>query len=161
MLLPYTTLTYYGEGAAASFPADAIGVLSADIQGLSKAQSTITAQGIVSNAKATRLKNSPATLTGQGLITNALPKARARVLSTIKVNELSQDDVTGAVLEAKVEGGLSLKQALRILLAHAAGNATGLEGSTPVFKSAVDNTKTRIAGTYTSGTRTVSTLDGS
>lgn len=161
MLLPYTTLTYYGEGAAASFPADAVGVLSADIGAYGKARSTVLATATMPQAHVTGLKNSPATLSGQGLVTQALPKARANPAATIKVNSLSQDDVTGAVLEATVEGGLSLKQALRILLAHAAGNATGLEGSNPVFKSAVDNTKTRIAGTYTSGTRTVSTLDGS
>lgn len=160
MLLPYTTLTYYGEGAAACFPADAVGVVAADIKGFGKSTSTATAAGIVSNAKATTLKNSPATLTGQGLMTGALPKARARVLSIIKVNELSQDDVTGAVLEAKVEGSLSLKEALRILLAHAAGDATGLESGSPAFKSQ-DGTKTRIGGTYSAGTRTVNTIDAS
>lgn len=160
MLLPYTTLTYYGEGAAACAPADAVGVVSAGIRCYGRPTSTVTAFGVVSNAKATTLKNSPATLTGQGLMTNALPKARARVLSVIKVNELSQDDVTGAVLEAKVEGSLSLKEALRILLAHAAGDATGLESGSPVFKSQ-DGTKTRISGTYVAGTRTVETVDGS
>jgi hypothetical protein len=56
--------------------------------------------------------NRPATLAGVGAVTNALPKGRARPTATIKVNALSQDDVTGAVLEAFVEPGLTLKQAL-------------------------------------------------
>lgn len=74
------------------------------------------------------------------------------------VSELSQDDVTGAVLEAPIEGDLTLKQALRILLAHAAGDATGLDGN-PAFKS-LDGSKTRVGGTIASGTRTITTLDG-
>lgn len=160
MLLPYTTLVYFGEGAAASFPADAAGAMLADIKGTGKSQAVIGAGGAFVGAHVTGLKNSPATIEGLGLMTNALPKALARVLSTIKVNELSQDDVTGAVLEAKVEGSLSLKEALRILLAHAAGDATGLESGSPVFKSQ-DGTKTRISGTYVAGTRTVETVDGS
>jgi hypothetical protein len=90
------------------------------------------------------------------------PRKRIRPALSVSIGgALTQDGVTGAVLEAPVEGDISLKQALRILLAHAAGNATGLEGSSPVFKSAVDSAKTRIAGTYSSGTRTVTTLDGS
>jgi hypothetical protein len=89
------------------------------------------------------------------------PRKRQRFALSVSIGgALTQDGVTGAVLESKVEGDLTLKQALRILLAHAAGNATGLEGASPVFKS-MDGSKTRIAGSYTSGTRTVTTLDGS
>lgn len=69
-------------------------------------------------------------------------------------------DLTGAVLEARVEGDVTLKQALRILLAHAAGDATGLEGPSAIFKS-LDGTKNRIVGTYSAGTRNVTSLDGS
>lgn len=114
----------------------------------------------MTNAKATRLKNSPCTMNGQGLVTQALPKAAARVAALIKVNELSQDDVTGAVLEAKVEGSLSLKEAIRLLLAVAAGDASGLEGSNPVFKSQ-DGTKNRIEATYAAGERDITSLDAS
>jgi len=91
-------------------------------------------------------------------------QARKRVRPALSVSiggALTQDGVTGAVLEAPIEGGLSLKQAIRILLAQAAGNATGLEGSAPEFRSAIDSGKVRIAGTYSGGTRTVTTLDGS
>ena len=59
---------------------------------------------------------------------------------------------------APVEGTLSLKQAIRLLLAHAAGNATGLD-SNPAFKS-LDGSKTRVAGTISGGTRTITTRDG-
>jgi hypothetical protein len=74
------------------------------------------------------------------------------------VSELSQDDVTGAVLEEVIEGGLTLRQVLRLLLAHSAGNASGLE-SNPVFKG-MDGTTTRLAGTVSGGTRTITVRDG-
>lgn len=66
----------------------------------------------------------------------------------------------GTLLDAMVEGGLTMAQALRILLAHAAGDATGLEGPTATFKS-LDGTKDRIVGTYSGGTRNVTGIDGS
>ena len=160
MLLPYTSLTYYGPGCSALVGADSLGSVTADIKAKARAAADLAGSGVVTLAKATRLKNRPCTISGQGLITQALPKARARALATIKVNSLSQDDVTGAVLEAVVEGGLSLKQVLRLLLAHAAGDATGLESGSPEFKSQ-DGSKTRIGGSYAAGTRTVTALDGS
>lgn len=88
----------------------------------------------------------------------ARPSGRGRLAAVGKVNELSQDDVTGAVLESKVEDDLTLKQAIRLLLAAAQGNATGLEGAAPVFKS-LDGTKDRITATYAAGTRTVTARD--
>lgn len=57
-----------------------------------------------------------------------------------------------------VEGTLTLRDVQRILLAVAAGNATGLEGSTMVFKSQ-DGATDRVAATYSSGARTVTTVD--
>lgn len=83
-----------------------------DIKGRARAGSTISGGASVPLADATRLVNSPATITGTGSITTANPKARARITATIRVNQLTQDDVTGAVLEAQVEPGLTLKQAL-------------------------------------------------
>lgn len=59
-----------------------------------------------------------------------------------------------------VEGTLTLRDVQRILLAVAAGNATGLEGSTMVFKSR-DGTKDRVEATYSAGDRTVTAVDPS
>lgn len=148
----------YGPAAGACVT-QGEGATVADVKATAKAQSaSAVGVGSVPFAKATRLVNSPMEVTGAGSMPRALPKARARAGSIIKVNELSQDDVTGAVLEAPVEGGLSLKQALRLLLAHAAGDATGLEGSSIAFKS-LDGTKTRIDGTVSAGTRTITSRD--
>jgi hypothetical protein len=113
--------------------------------------------GVATYARLSRLVSGYANLTGTGVIASAQPRSRLRLSASIKVNELSQDDVTGAVLEAPVEGGLSLKAAIRLLLAVAQGNATGLDGN-PVFRS-LDGTKTRVAGTRSGGTRTITTRD--
>jgi hypothetical protein len=59
-----------------------------------------------------------------------------------------------------VEGGLTLRDVLRILLAVNAGDATGLEGSAMVFKSQ-DGTVDRVEATYSSGARTVTSVDPS
>lgn len=87
------------------------------------------------------------------------PARSVRAALRVTVSELSQDDVTGAVLESKIEGDLTLKQTLRLLLAMAANDATGLEGATPVFKS-LDGSKTRLAASYSGGNRTITTRDG-
>lgn len=88
----------------------------------------------------------------------ARPAGRGRIYAVGKVNELSQDDVSGAINNTVIEGELTLKEALRLLLAFAQGNATGLESGSPVFKS-MDGTKDRIVATYSNGTRTVTARD--
>lgn len=69
------------------------------------------------------------------------------------------DILTDASGAPALEGALTVGQILRILLAHAAGSATGLDGSA-VFKSQDGNTD-RIVGTINGGTRTISSVDGS
>ena len=58
-----------------------------------------------------------------------------------------------------IESGLTAAEVLRIIASALAGDATGLESGVPVFKS-LDGSKDRITGTYSSGTRSVSALDG-
>jgi hypothetical protein len=59
-----------------------------------------------------------------------------------------------------VEGGLTLRDVLRILLAVNAGDATGLEGASMVFKSQ-DGTVDRVEASYASGARTINVIDPS
>lgn len=59
-----------------------------------------------------------------------------------------------------IEGTLSAADALRLLLAQAAGDATGLGSATTRFKS-LDGSKDRIVGTVSGSTRTISARDGS
>lgn len=156
-------------GAFANFhvygPAQSAGVVVgagsavAGIAGTARLNEVTQGAGFIPLAKPTRLRNSPMITSGVGAMVRALPKARARPAMLVKIGALSQDDVTGAVLEAPVEGDVTLKQALRLVLAYIAGDATGLDGN-PAFKS-LDGTKDRIAGTIAGGSRTVTTVDPS
>lgn len=161
MLLPYTTITYYGPGAAAFAPAGGVGAVELAAPVMTKRTSLDEGgTGTATVLRPYRGRALDLTTGGTGAM-QSQPRKRNRFSLSVSIGgQLTQDDVTGAVLESKVEGDLTLKQALRILLSHAAGDATGLEGANPVFKS-LDGSKTRIAGTYASGARTVTTLDGS
>lgn len=81
------------------------------------------------------------------------------VATTEDTSTLTPASIAAAVLAASVEGALSLADIQRILLAVAAGNATGLNSS-PVFKSQ-DGTKNRVTGTLSGENRTVTGRDPS
>lgn len=98
-------------------------------------------------------------VSGVGSMPSALPKARVRAGALIRVGSFSQDDVTGGVLTAPIEGGLTLRDVLRTLLAVAAGKTT-ITGSNVAFRDQAD-TKNRVAATMTGSTRTATTLDPS
>jgi hypothetical protein len=150
-------LQWYGPAAGAMVDASQGGATTA-AKGTARAGGTAAGAGASPLLKPTRLRNSPLLTAGAGVVPQALPKARARPGLVVKVNELSQDDVTGALLTAPIEGGLSMAQVMRLVLAYVAGDATGLDGN-PAFKSQ-DGTKNRLAGTISSGTRNVTTIDG-
>jgi len=59
-----------------------------------------------------------------------------------------------------VEGSLTLRDVMRLLLAVNAGDATGLEGNTMVFK-AQNGTTIRVQASYADGDRTITTVDPS
>lgn len=113
----------YGPAAAAAIVTMAPDV-AGGVTGQARAQASTTGAASVPLAKPTRLRNRPATLAASAAITSALPKGRARPTAVIEVNKLSQDDVTGAVLEAQVEPGVTLRDAIRVLAAVAAGKTT-------------------------------------
>jgi hypothetical protein len=73
------------------------------------------------------------------------------------MGELLNNSGTDPLLEL-VEGTLTVKDVLRLLLAVNAGDATGLEGGTMTFK-AQDGTTTRVQASYTTGTRDVTTVN--
>lgn len=71
----------------------------------------------------------------------------------------SPEAIAAAVWAFLIESGFSADEVLRIIAAHAAGSATGLEGANPQFKG-LDGTTTRIDGTYVNGVRTINNLNG-
>jgi hypothetical protein len=157
MLLPYTTLIWYGPGAVANVvPAPAQVVVS--VKGDGRLEQVVNAAATVPLAKATRLRGQPMVTTGAGSLVQALPKGRARPGIVIRVNTLSQDDVTGAVLESEIEAGFSLRKMLRLMGAVLLGKSTGGPGN-PVFRD-VNDIKARVTGTADSnGNRSAVTYD--
>jgi hypothetical protein len=73
------------------------------------------------------------------------------------------DENADAILDraAAIETGVTLRQALRLMLSTLCGKATGLEGTTVTFRNTAD-TKNRVIATVDSnGNRTAVTLDAS
>jgi hypothetical protein len=155
-LASYAWLHWYGPGLGAAVEVASTPTAVAPLKGLGKLASvnttSPTASARINDGRQLRAVHTTAPTA------YARPSGKGRLAAVGKVNELSQDDVTGAVLESFVEDDLTLKQAIRLLLAAAQGNATGLEGASPVFKS-LDGSKDRITATYASGTRTVTARD--
>lgn len=69
---------------------------------------------------------------------------------------LTATDVWAKVVEA----GFTAEEMLRLIASVAQGDASGLEGSSPVFKS-IDGLKDRVVASYAAGARTVSSRDAS
>lgn len=156
MLLPYTTLTYYGPAAAALVAESGLGeLLEATPHQSVRGGLDVSGVGDAPLLRPYRMRNAAFTVDASGFLHFAEPHKIMRGGLRVTVSELSQDDVTGAVLEEVIEGGLTLRQVLRLLLAHSAGNASGLD-TNPVFKG-MDGTTTRLAGTVSGGTRTITT----
>jgi len=78
--------------------------------------------------------------------------------STVDSSVLTLDGIAGAVWTRVIEAGYNAEQIVRLLAAHAAGAATGLEGANPQF-TGLDGSTVRIDGTYSAGTRTIDALD--
>lgn len=72
---------------------------------------------------------------------------------------LTTAGIANQVWAKVIEAGFSAEQILRLLAAHAAGSATGLEGSNPQF-TGLDGSTVRIDGSYAAGTRTIDNLNG-
>lgn len=158
-LASWASLHWYGPGAMAGVQAATAATELSRLSGQARANGTAAGVGASPLAKPTRLRNRPGFANGVGAVQLALPKARARLVGVVRVNELTQDDVTGAVLEAQIEDGLTLRQALRLLSAALAGKVSGAETTTVTIRNTAD-TKDRIVATVdANGNRTAVTTD--
>lgn len=109
---------------------------------------------------ATAIGHAASALSGSGATTSTI-RATGTLASDITVSGdlLTSTNAGAAVWRYIVEAGFTAEQILRIIAAHAAGAATGLEGANPQFKG-LDGTTVRIDGAYSAGTRTIDSLDG-
>lgn len=156
-LASLSSLQWYGPATAAFVMADTTGIATMTAKREIKPSMTLTGTG---TAAMRPYRGQYAAFTGAGssALTMAV-KRQVRAGLTVTIGgTLTQDDVTGALLTAPIEGDFTFRGVLRLLLAQAAGSATGLEGLTPAFKS-VDGSKNRIEATYASGARTITSLD--
>jgi hypothetical protein len=146
------------DGGMGAFIFDAAGSVAGAIQGYAGVVAALSGAGILS-ADATMLKEVAALLTGVGEIEVDVI-GRAEISAHIKVNELTENDVAGAVLGAVIENGLSLREVIRVLLAFAAGK-TSIDTGPPVvvtFRNNAD-TKDRITGEMDGSERVDITID--
>jgi hypothetical protein len=158
MLLPYTTLVYYGPAAVAAVTGGDGAVETAQAKTSGRAGAVLAGDGSIPFAKGTRLISSPAILEAVGAIAAAAPKGRLRAGAIIGITGLTQSDVTGAVLEAEVYPGITLKKALRGILS-AQGGKVGIAGNTVTIRDPADTKNVITATTDAEGRRTAVTLD--
>lgn len=161
VLLPYTTLEYYGEAAGAMLDTST-GTSAADIQGWGRAQGGASGVATMPTAHVTGLKNRPMTAVGLGQIVTAYPRGKARPILTVSIGARpSAEDVAQAVwgMDNGIETGWTPRQVMRILAAVMAGKVTGADLNAPVFRSITDTEPRVTASTDASGNRSTVTLN--
>jgi hypothetical protein len=80
----------------------------------------------------------------------------------VRVNALTQDDVATAILDAPIESGMTLRQAIRLLAAVNFGKTTIVDlggGNATVTFRDVNDTKARVTASMTGSVRTTVTRD--
>lgn len=134
-------------------------VTSANVQAFLAAVANLTGSGDM-DGTATGLGALLASLVGDGDI-DLTPTAVGELDADLVVTGtgLTTANVGAAVWARVIEAGFTAEQVLRILAAVNAGSASGLESGSPSF-TGIDGSTERVAGTYSSGTRTIDTLDG-
>lgn len=148
----------YGPACAAIVVGDSQGVLhGADPRQYIRAGITSDGLGEIGVMRPYRCRNAAIDVAGVGSVQIA-PKRYVRTGLSVAVNALTASDVEGALLNMRIENGVSFVQAMRALMALAANNATGMDGPTAVFKSR-DGTKDRIQATLSGGSRTITAID--
>ena len=130
---------------------------TAGLAGKIEAAAALAGSGAI-NAAVGALAGIFADLGGTGAIVSTMRALGFMEAEVTPFTELSPQSLAAAVMAAAVEEGLTVEGVLRLLLAQATGDATGLDGGTIAFKS-VDGTKTRVGGTVVTGTRTVTIRD--
>jgi hypothetical protein len=95
---------------------------------------------------------------GVSITGDLIAYAVGHMTGTTEEQGLSVAGITNAVWNKIVDSGFSAQEILRLLAAVAAGDADGLESGAPEYLS-LDGQTTRIAATYSAGTRIVTARD--
>lgn len=156
---PLLTASINGTGTAVATFSTNTPTLGALADGIGEVAITLTAtnSGRMPANDDSPLRTGTATLTLTGTL---VPYAIGSMEGTTEEAGLSNAGIANSVWGKVIEAGFTADQILRLLAAHAAGSATGLEGSNPQF-TGLDGVTLRIDGAYVAGTRTIDALDGS
>lgn len=134
-------------------------VTNADVKAFLAAVAALTGSGTISSAVRTGLGALLASVTGDGTATGSTATGIGELdADIVAYGDLTPEGIRDAVWAQIVEAGFTAEQILRLLAAHAAGAATGLEGADMRY-TGLDGTTTRIDGNYSGGTRTIDSLD--
>jgi hypothetical protein len=135
-------------------------VTAANVQAFLAAVASLTGSGSVT-ANRSALGALLSALTGSGDI-DLTPAAFGELSADLVVTGtgLTTANVGEAVWAKVIEAGFTAEEVLRLIAAVTAGDATGLESGSPSFEG-LDETTTRVSGTYSAGTRNITTRDGS
>lgn len=109
----------------------------------------------------TAMKQATASLTGSATVAAGI-NGRGQMEATINVSQLTDSDVNGAVLDALIEDGMTVKQALRLLLSVAVGKTTITDlggGSAEVVFRDVNDTKDRVTASMIGSERSSVDVD--
>jgi len=135
-------------------------VTSANVQAFLSAVASLTGSGSVT-ANRSALGALLSALTGSGDI-DLTPTAFGELSADLVVTGtgLTTANVGQAVWAKVIEAGFTAEEVLRLIAAVTAGDASGLESGSPTFQG-IDESTTRVAGTYSSGTRDITTRNAS
>ena len=134
-------------------------VTNGDIKAFLAAIASLTGSGAISSAVMTGLGELLAAVTASGTAGGSTATGIGELdADIVAYGELTPEGIRDAVWARIVEAGFTAEQILRLLAAHAAGAATGLEGADMRY-TGLDGTTTRIDGNYSGGTRTIDSLD--
>lgn len=160
-LASWYSLHFYGPQAMAAVgtatpSADAEAFVQVLLEGVGTSLATSPSAALTNGRK----------MEAVGISTASSPNSLLSVLVKLgaigKIGELSQADVTGAVLEEEIEDGLTMRQALRILLAVAAGKTTINDlggGAAEVTFRDINDLLDRVVADMAGSERTTVTLD--
>lgn len=148
-------LVVSGSGTAAGV-ATVSGTINAALGGAGTSNGVATASGSIQAlawavGSAAGIATATATRYATGRLQGAIAPAVTLEAANFSTYLLDEEDI---------ETGLTLRKALRLIAAATGGKASGLDGSTAVYRNALADSKDRITATVDAdGNRTVVTLD--
>lgn len=157
-LASWYSLHFYGPAAGASRINDASSSAGGGLVGYARAGSAITAPASV-QAYLIRLRNSPATILASSSVIGGPMRGAARMSIQIDVGARpSAEDNAGELLQQEIDNGISFREAMRLMLAAAAGDIEDAGGTTRRVRAA-GGTQERILADVDAVSRDVTLID--